>query len=43
MIDDLLAINALFRLRSAQGVLGLADKHGTGTSGSRLRQGDRRR
>jgi transposase len=28
VIADLLSINALFRLRSAQGVLGLADKHG---------------
>ena len=27
MIDELLADNALFRLRAAQGVLGLADKH----------------
>jgi hypothetical protein len=27
VIDELLAVNALFRLRSAQGVLGLADKH----------------
>jgi hypothetical protein len=26
--DDLLAVNALFRLRAAQGVLGLADKYG---------------
>jgi transposase len=30
VIADLLAINALFRLRAAQGVLGLADKHGPG-------------
>jgi transposase len=30
VIDGLLAVNALFRLRAAQGVLGLADKHGTG-------------
>jgi transposase len=30
LIDGLLAVNALFRLRAAQGVLGLADKHGTG-------------
>lgn len=30
VIDGLLEINALFRLRAAQGVLGLADKHGTG-------------
>jgi hypothetical protein len=28
VIGGLLEINALFRLRSAQGVLGLADKHG---------------
>jgi transposase len=28
VIADLLAVNALFRLRAAQGVLGLADKHG---------------
>jgi transposase len=28
VIDGLLEINALFRLRAAQGVLGLADKHG---------------
>jgi transposase len=28
LIDGLLAVNALFRLRAAQGVLGLADKHG---------------
>jgi transposase len=28
VIAELLEINALFRLRSAQGVLGLADKHG---------------
>ena len=27
MIEELLAENALFRLRAAQGVLGLADKH----------------
>jgi transposase len=27
VIADLLAVNALFRLRAAQGVLGLADKH----------------
>ena len=27
VIDELLAENALFRLRAAQGVLGLADKH----------------
>ena len=27
MIDGLLADNALFRLRAAQGVIGLADKH----------------
>jgi hypothetical protein len=30
VIDDLLAVNALFRLRAAQGVLGLADKKGVG-------------
>lgn len=29
VIAELLAVNALFRLRAAQGVLGLADKHGT--------------
>jgi transposase len=29
VIDGLLEVNALFRLRAAQGVLGLADKHGT--------------
>jgi DNA replication protein DnaC/transposase len=29
VIEDLLAVNALFRLRAAQGVLRLADKHGT--------------
>jgi hypothetical protein len=28
VIGELLELNALFRLRSAQGVLGLADKHG---------------
>lgn len=28
VIDELLEVNALFRLRAAQGVLGLADKHG---------------
>jgi len=28
VIDDLFTINALFRLRSAQGILRLADKHG---------------
>jgi len=28
VIDSLLELNALYRLRSAQGVLGLADKHG---------------
>jgi hypothetical protein len=28
VIDDLLAVNALFRLRAAQGVLGLATKYG---------------
>lgn len=28
VIDALLEVNALFRLRAAQGVLGLADKHG---------------
>jgi transposase len=27
LVDELLAVNALFRLRAAQGVLGLADKH----------------
>jgi transposase len=30
VIDGFLEINALFRLRAAQGVLGLANKHGTG-------------
>jgi hypothetical protein len=30
VIDGLLAVTALFRLRAAQGVLGLADRHGTG-------------
>jgi transposase len=30
VIDGLLEVNALFRLRAAQGVLGLADKHSTG-------------
>ena len=30
VIDELLEVNALFRLRAAQGVLGLADKHGPG-------------
>jgi transposase len=30
VIDDLLAVNALFRLRAAQGVLGLSDKKGVG-------------
>jgi hypothetical protein len=30
VISELLAVNALYRLRSAQGVLGLADKHGAG-------------
>jgi hypothetical protein len=30
VIEELLAENALFRLRAAQGVLGLADKHGPG-------------
>ena len=29
VIGELLAVNALFRLRAAQGVLGLANKHGT--------------
>jgi transposase len=29
VIAELLAVNALFRLRAAQGVLGLADKYGT--------------
>jgi transposase len=29
VIAGLLAVNALFRLRAAQGVLGLADRHGT--------------
>jgi transposase len=29
VINGLLEVNALFRLRAAQGVLGLADKHGT--------------
>jgi hypothetical protein len=28
VVADLLAVNALFRLRAAQGVVGLADKHG---------------
>lgn len=28
VVDELLEVNALFRLRAAQGVLGLADKHG---------------
>jgi transposase len=30
VIGELLEVNALFRLRAAQGVLGLADKHGPG-------------
>ena len=30
VIAALLEVGALYRLRSAQGVLGLADKHGTG-------------
>jgi len=30
VIDELLAENALFRLRAAQGVIGLADKHEPG-------------
>ena len=30
VLGELLADNALFRLRAAQGVLGLADKHGAG-------------
>jgi len=30
LVDGLLEVNALFRLRAAQGVLGLADKHGVG-------------
>jgi transposase len=30
VIDGLLEVNALFRLRAAQGVLGLADKHSAG-------------
>jgi hypothetical protein len=30
VIGELLAVNALFRLRAAQGVLGLADRHGAG-------------
>ena len=30
LIAGLLAVNALFRLRAAQGVLGLADRHGVG-------------
>jgi hypothetical protein len=30
VIAELLAVNALFRLRAAQGVLGLADRHGVG-------------
>jgi transposase len=29
VIGELLEVNALFRLRAAQGVIGLADKHGT--------------
>ena len=29
LIGDLLAVNALYRLRSAQGVIGLTDKYGT--------------
>jgi hypothetical protein len=29
VIDDLMSINALHRLRACQGVIGLADKHGT--------------
>ena len=43
VIADLLEVNALFRLRAAQGVLGLADKHGADAAGGRLRQGDRGR
>ena len=43
MIDELLAENALFRLRAAQGVLGLADKHDPGPARGRLREGHRGR
>ena len=42
VIAGLLEINALFRLRAAQGVLGQADKHAR-AAGSGLRQGDRGR
>ena len=43
VIDELLADNALFRLRAAQGVLGLADKHDPGPARGGLREGHRRR
>ena len=43
MIAELLAENALFRLRAAQGVLGLADKHDPGRLEAACAQGDRGR
>ena len=43
VIAELLAENALFWLRAAQGVLGLADRHGRSPAGIGLRQGDPRR
>ena len=44
VIDELMAVNAMFRLRSAQGILGLAARPGVGPAGGSLRQGaDRRR
>ena len=43
LIGELLEINALHRLRSAQGVIGLADKHGADAARRRLPAGDRGR
>jgi hypothetical protein len=33
-MDRLVAVNALFRLRAAQGVPGMADQHGSGGLGA---------
>ena len=43
LVGELLDDNALYRLRSAQGVIGLADRHDPGTARGRVREGDRGR
>ena len=43
LVGELLAENALYRLRAAQGVIGLADKHDPGPARGGLREGGRRR